>query len=389
MFSSSSTSNSDAELALAGSLRRFRLRLVGFFAPIALIGFIVAGVALRSGELLPVDFIAWLQTFGKPFVFLTQFSDHTYALKLDAARRRKPEILVLGSSRANQWRSAMFRPYTFYNAGNAIFAIGDFYRALEQLEDYHPRVIIFSIDYFTFVPAFDSVYKSQSRVEVGGWGSAERSFILRSMFQEAARNPFGLLRGPGDVVPALGLSAIKTGTGARLDGSYQYGQVIHGPPQVDAEGAAAGILTGKQWPTPAASRLDETLLHEFERFTELARQKNIALVGVTMPFVPAVLTAFEQSPLYDGWRQFESQQMREWIQKQGVIYFDFTRLQDFGGKPDEFVDPFHPAETAYLRVLLAMLDDVRFGALFPNIELGVLRDRLKQATPFEVYRNEF
>jgi len=108
-----------------------------------------------------------------------------------------------------------------------------------------------------------------------------------------------------------------------------------------------------------------------------------------MPFVPAVVNALEQSPLYDRWRQFESQQMREWIQKQGVIYHNFTRLQDFGGRLDGFVDPFHPAETTYLRVLLTMLDDDRFQALFPNIDPGVLRDRLKQATPFEVYRNEF
>jgi hypothetical protein len=31
----------------------------------------------------------------------------------------------------------------------------DFHRMLEEFGDFSPRVIIFSVDYFTFVPAFE------------------------------------------------------------------------------------------------------------------------------------------------------------------------------------------------------------------------------------------
>jgi hypothetical protein len=373
----------------AAMARRFRLRLIGFLAPFMVIGFLIYGFGIASGELLPVRFIAWLQTFGKPFVFLTEFSDHTFSLKLDAARRFKPEVLVLGSSRANQWRSAMFRPATFYNAGNSIFAIGDFSRALDELGDYHPRVIIFSVDYFVFVPYFDGVYKGQSREELGGLGSPEQIRIIKGILKKAFHDPMAFWPRDNHLVPTIGLSAIKFDRGVRVDGSYQYGQVVHGPPSFDAEAFAAEIRKGKQWPVPPASHLDDGLLREFERFTDLARRKGIALVGVTMPFVPPVLNAIEQSPLYGGWRQFESQQTKEWIRSQGVIYFDFTRLGDFDGKADEFVDPFHPSETAYLRMLLAMLREPSFRGLVPNMDPVSLGERLKQGTPFEVYRNEF
>ena len=136
-------------------------------------------------------------------------------------------------------------------------------------------------------------------------------------------------------------------------------------------------------------RLDNAVLHEFERFTELARQKGITLVGVTMPFVPEVTRAIEQSTLYQAWRQFEGPQTKEWIRNQGVIYFDFTKLESFGGRPDEFVDPFHPSEPAYVRMLIAMLADPKFRALVPDLGINGLQERLKHAGPTKAYRNDF
>jgi hypothetical protein len=64
-------------------------------------------------------------------------------------------------------------------------------------------------------------------------------------------------------------------------------------------------------------------------------------------------------------------------------------MESFAGKADEFADPFHPSEPAYVRMLLAMLDDDRFRALFPDIDAKSLKERLAQATRFEAYRNDF
>jgi len=355
-----------------------------FLLPLTVIAILGTGIALLCGELLPVRVVAWLQTRGKPFVFLPQLSDHTYRLKLEAVLRRRPEVLALGSSRANQWRSAMFRPTGFYNAANAVFAVRDFHRMLEEFGNFTPRVIIFSVDYFTFVPAFEWVYRHQSRSDLGGWTSPEQIQIVQGVFAELARNP----RVPWashNGVPALGLAAIRTGVGFRLDGSYHYGP----RDPVDGESTVAAIEAGTQWPLRPATWLDDAPLRDFERFTDLARRKGIALVGVTMPFVPEVRAAMERSPLYGAWRQFESPETREWIRKQGVIYFDFGKLESFGGRPNEFADPFHPSEPAYIRMLLSMLADDKFRALFPNLDARELEERLKHATVLEAYGNEF
>jgi hypothetical protein len=279
----------------------------------------------------------------------------------------------------------MFRPTSFYNAANAVFVMRDFRRMLEGFGDFAPRVIIFSVDYFAFLPAFEFVYRKQSKDDLGGWGSSEQVQILEGAFGAVIRNPKLLIEVRKGGVPTLGLSARRAGVGFRLDGSYHYG---HREP-VTAEGVLPAIREGKQWPVPAAASLDDARIQEFERFTELARSKGIALVGVTMPFIPEVARAMEQSSHYGAWRQFHSQPIREWIRKQGVVYFDFTTLESFGGRPDEFADPFHPSEPAYIRMLLTMLANENFRALFPDLDAEALRGRLKRASALEAYGHEF
>ena len=250
MFSNSSISSSEPARSFTTAMKRFWLRLALFLSPLVFMGLAATLIGLSSGELLPVRFVAWLQTRGEPFVFLPQFSDHTFRLKLDAVRRRRPEILALGSSRANQWRSAMFRPTSFYNAANAVFVMRDFRRMLEGFEDFAPRVIIFSVDYFTFLPAFEFVYRKQSKDDLGGWGSSEQVDILEGVVGEVMRDPKLLFHVRNGGVPTIGLYARKTGVGFRLDGSYHYGD----REPADAETVIPAIREGKQWPvSPAAN----------------------------------------------------------------------------------------------------------------------------------------
>jgi len=355
-----------------------------FLLPLAMIAVPGFGIPFLCGELLPVSTVAWLQAHGAPFVYLPKLSDHSYRLKVDAVLQRKPEAVAMGSSRANQWRSAMFHPTRFYNAANAVFVVRDFARMLEEFGDFSPRVIIFSIDYFPFVPAFETTYSSQSRSEIGGWATPEQIGIIRGVLEDLVRTrrfPWPSNNG----TPALGLSAIQTGSGFRLDGSYNYGSRSFD----DGTDSVSAIEAGKQWPLVPAQRLDRSILRDFERFTELARQKGIALVGVTMPYIPKVRDAMERSPHYGAWRQFRSAETQEWIRNQGVLYFDFSRLESFGGRPDEFADPYHPSEPAYIRMLLSMLADERFRTLFPDLDAHGLEETLNHAGRLEAYRDPF
>jgi hypothetical protein len=391
MSSNSSISNSSSATSHAASAPRFGVRLAKFFMPILLLGFVAGVIVFVSAELLPVSIVAKLQDYGRPFIYLAKFSDHTYRLKLEATIIKKPEILVMGASRSNQWRSAMFRPAVFYNAGNCLYIQRDYRRMLEDIGNNTPRVIIFSVDFYTFNNDWDATFGMVSYDDLSGWGSAEHKKILRSFIDQARREPRSLIHAPIDpvhAVPALGLMASNTGIGTRVDGSYQYGARILGTQGVSLESAIERIAIGRK-PFQFGTRIDQAQRDEFERFVKLAQSKGITLIGVTMPFAPAVVDVLNRSPKHAIWREFQTPEFAEWIERQGVTYFNFTNLESFGGRPQEFIDPFHPSEPAYLRMLITMLANSRVQAIFPEIDGNALRKRLAESSDFESYRNNF
>jgi len=346
-------------------------------------------LAASTGEILPVDWIAWAQTGHRQFIYLPKLSDHSFYLKLQAARLKRPDVLILGSSRANQWRSAMFAPYSFYNSGNAIDPLSDFSRFLEQMRSPFPKVIIFSLDFFTFNNGWAARFVNLAHEDIR---RNEYAVILQKLIDEVRTDP-AVLRMPIDPVyrvPAIGLTASRYGMGFRIDGSFQYGSSLKKGP-IAAADVARGIerVTQGEEPFQFHQGLDAEQLHELERFATLARENSVALVAVTMPFPRAEIDAVEKSDRLGIWKEFEQQSFKDWVGKQGIIYFDFAHTESFDGNEGEFVDAFHPTETAYVRMLVSMLKDARFRALLPEIDETNLANRLRTATTHEVFKNEF
>ena len=183
----------------------------------------------------------------------------TYRLKLTAAAARQPQILLLGPSRMLQWRSAMFRPHSFYDAGQAANTQRDFRRFVEDL-GYSPAVILFSLEFFTLHLAWDDVFPNQSYADRGGLASAEQATILRKLWPLVREDPALLLRWRREPVYGLrtfGLRAVETGAGTRLDGSFHYGGIIAGWAGTGAdsiEEALARVRVGAP-PFPPADHL--------------------------------------------------------------------------------------------------------------------------------------
>jgi hypothetical protein len=361
-----------------------------FLAPLALCTVIAAPLLLRTGEFLPANMVAWMQTGERQFLYLPRFTDHTFALKLEATRLRQPDVVAIGSSRSNQWRSAMYQPLDFYNAGGPFYAISDFVAALEAWDGHPPRVMIMTLDYFMFIREFQAVAAASSKdseLSKREWAQA-----LKGLVALAIREPDKFIPNQHEPIyglPALGMQAITSGTGFRMDGSFQYGNVMLDYPRSNIEHAIAGITNGGAWPLQPGDEMLPSLMREFERFVALARERNIALIAVTPPLDPAILAALRNSPYHEAFRQFHSPQTAEWLKKLGINYHDFTDLRSIDGRADEFVDPYHPSEPAYVRMLLKLMEDPLVSALLPGLDPDQLKSALDRSTRLEVYRNTF
>ncbi len=209
--------------------RSFARKLGWFVFPYVLLAAAALAFLQRSGELESVRRVAARQSRGEPFLYGVALSDRAYRLKVEAARMIRPDVLAIGPSRMNQWRSAMFAPHRFYNAGNCIYVQRDFRRVLEELDADIPRVVLFSVDFYTFNPAWDKWFDYVSREDLAPWGTRERTVLVRRFAETLLANPLLGLRRARDPIygqPAVGLRAIELGNGFRIDGSMQYGTAL-------------------------------------------------------------------------------------------------------------------------------------------------------------------
>ena len=123
---------------------RFLVKLVLFVAPIAVYVALTAAIPLYAGEFSAVDEVAARQSAGEAILYGPAYRDNYYVFKRASTIHRRPDVLVLGSSRSMQFRAGLFGPNErFYNAGGAAQSIFEARRFVMDLPaDSLPRVLM-------------------------------------------------------------------------------------------------------------------------------------------------------------------------------------------------------------------------------------------------------
>jgi len=388
MQTSSSTSSSEGEPTRHSRSRLVR-RILLYAAPYLAIGVVVAALGIRTGEFVPARLAAWEQSSGHPMLYLPRLTDHSFALKTAGADFQKPEILALGASRANQWRSAMFEA-DFFNAAQAVYTFKHYTEFLQHIEPNGPGVIIISVDFYNFSDDWNDLFADAQKKDLNPFDLQQLPVI--SLVKELVKNPIAVFdddRDPIYGVPAIGLSAQRIGAGYRIDGSLQYGMEISGnfAGSVSTDQALERVTTGSS-PFQFGDALSTQSFKDLSNFLDLAESRNIQVIGITMPYEPRLADALEASPGHGIWREFRGSKVQEYFQQRAVPYFDFSDIESFDGRASEFVDPFHASEPAYLRILLEMSKNTDVARLLA-LDAERLASWLDGSTNLEVFRNTF
>lgn len=119
-----------------------------------------------------------------------------------------------------------------------------------------------------------------------------------------------------------------------------------------------------------------------------AKMHGILLISVAMPIDRRIVnTAINTSDMV-RWHHIQKNGVYL-LSSFGIKHFNFTNVESFSGKDDEFLDGLHPSEPALIRIPLKMLEDKPFEEAMPLIMKGALNAKLATATRLEAYRNEF
>jgi hypothetical protein len=338
---------------------RFFSTLVLILSP-ALIAFAtLEGLAWWTGETMSAAAASNWQD-GAPGRVWRGGDGHSFLrYKLARVADLRPEVLVLGPSRANQFSGKPFAPYSFYDAGQTAWTLDQYRRFLELItrDGYTPHVMVINLDYWMFSPGFDHYWGDR----FDDTPSPHIAALLRVVGQ-LRDNPLALWRRLPAADRLQGLYAVLTGDGFRADGSMMEKPATADPQQrLSEDNAEVGVP-----PVVVADQMSPDQVANFDKLVALAKEKNVALIAVQLPYYEKILKALNDNPDAGNWREFESAEWRRHVADSGVLFFDFADMPDYRDKPEYFLDSLDPDRRVVDHISRLILADPRVAALLPQ-----------------------
>jgi hypothetical protein len=349
----------------AGQLRetrRFAATLLFCLSPVIVLVGSIEYVAWRVGETMRIPAIAQWQSERSDRMWRGGDGRSYLAYKVARVRVLKPEIIVLGQSRANSFRAEAFVPYSFFNAGLTAWTFDHYRRFLELVvtSDYAPRVLIFNFDYWMFSRGFDQHW-------TGRFYEDPASHIegVKIIADQLRKDPSALLRRLSLTDGLHGLYAVMSGDGFRADGSL-FGQPANADPlRLENDGTGVGVP-----PVELGDGMSGEQIAKFEQFVGFAKSRGIALIGIQVPYYARILNGLNKDPRAGLWQEFRSEQRRRYFERSGVIFFDFADVPAYRDQPGYFIDSIHPDSRVVGHIVPIVLADPRVRAVLPKARDG-------------------
>lgn len=312
----------------------------------------------RAGELATIDdLVAFQQDRGAIVNPLYRSLLH---FKYESYRHRKPEVVIIGTSRAMQFRAYHFRR-PFYNLGGVDGTPEDFLRLYENLlQESPPKLAIITLDFWRYC----------AREGVTSTAAFNQTLLPSDTPSSIVRLPLDLMA-DGKLDAASYLKVLKEGS-PDLNGL----RFIGIPATLQRHGFARDgsrytfMVPNHETGAPLAARWSETMERiasstsnfrrncSFDRgrvdrllfdFVDRLRSHGTQVVLIFAPMPEVVLKAMaEYGSAYD----YVDELRRYVIDHAAVPVFDYHRGSSVGSPDCEFRDGFHGGEVTYMRMLL-------------------------------------
>ena len=314
------------------------------------------------------------------------FSDALF-VKFNIMKERKAEVLVLGGSRANQFRKGMFEPYTFYNAGNTAATFSAAEGLIKDLgEGGRPKVLILGLDPFNFKKTEPKSKKPddwnsiESRLErpdiykkvLGLWKETKGS--IKWIFDKEAGTKY------------LGVRAYRSKRGVRsIDGSVSYGDlqdmsIKQQQVQYDSKKSKAHkALSAKGMFKGFGDQLSENGFSNWQKLVKSAAEMGTTVVGVTVPFSKPYQEIMDADPeKYPWWNEFQDPATTAKLRENGAIYFNFSYLDLIEADELMMIDLMHPSEPSIALVVAKMMENPAMKNILPDLDVRGFRTRVNK-----------
>lgn len=365
--------------SLASALVAFALVLA---PPLGLYARVVA-----IGEVSPLGSAGSAALHGT----ITRAGEGDYKLRAILARR--PEVLVIGSSRVLGIRQEHFTACAsstcFYNAGGEKptlrYAADLFARVAERAP---PRLLLLAVDPWDFIPAYvpsDAGGKHvPADIERGPWEHLKTSFAAaRLAVAESWGDPDAraLLLGLRPIAPGReGLNAQLRSAGYRPDGSFRWPDDLYGRvSQMDPDERVRPLvrdIEGAGRPFLPFDRADAETVRELTGILRTAHRSRTQVVVLVPPFPAPAERALRSSAVLAPGLADARRQVADAAAAEGTSFFE-PGIEEAGCRTDMFWDPLHASEECAARLVLWLAD--RSPAVRAYVDRAALAERITSA----------
>lgn len=366
-------------------MKKFFVNSIIFVFPFLILLGLPFLVFVKAGEFIPVDRVVSLQHDLKKTVLFGQAytdsrRDQEYKIKATLARR--PEVLMIGTSRVLGYRSIFFKDQdVFYNAGRSINYMSDLNYFLERIpSNQTPRLFILSLDQNFF---FD---ERQPDPEYNSYENVMALFLKhnwRLVYKDYFQHKFkiGDLFQLSDTMDAIGLNATVNQKGFRNDGSYYYGDMVNNS-QAEAEAAGrkqevVSLITPQSFCTNYYGTIIlPEVIFELRKFLETSQKRGVTVIGFISPYSPGIYGKIQS--FNDACSRAAGnldQNVGALFAQYNARFVDASDVTRFGGSDTEFFDAGHYSEKLSLRLLIALAE--ASPELKYYLDVPFLREQLK------------
>ncbi len=280
-----------------------------------------------------------------------------YPYKLELYRLSRPDVAIVGSSRALPFIQAGFRVPSV-SLGGAVNEIADAERLVpEMLAAHTPRLVIFTLDYWWFnaarvaeAPEVSTEAATQfsllDLVAPYRWlweGDVRFGRLLKTMFSPDRTR--------------IGVWANQSSAGFDAQGARHYGAVLSGGLKSDDARFKRTLKRLRKASADskmaASAEFSDAAWASLERVVAMLRAKSVEVRFVLPPIAGAVLQELRQT---SGTGLLDEVKAR--LVQAGYPFYDFTDPAVLGATDCEFVDGFHAGFVTYLRMLRQMAPDL-------------------------------
>jgi hypothetical protein len=321
-------------------------------------------VLLRAGELLDFDQIIARQVQGDGLYFGLAEAPGNYKFAVYA--RRKPDIVILGSSRAHHEYQEFYR-LPSYTMSGIVYTPSDAIETMDLLIPVHkPKYVVYNLDFFALctrdagVAAQTRFSRPHGKPNAGwAWGTSNHFRLVPDLIRNGQlklKDALDLALGRFDQaprgVPLLGMNALMDRRGFRLDGSLSN---VSARQQDPAEMRAAyDEPKSGTWHFEGGCHFDPEAMAHLQMLQDEMTAQGITLIVHMPPISPRMYQLFmaARPDVVDYYRTF----LRKVPDHHFPYLYNHVDGATIGAPESEFEDAVHGGDVAEARSLLAAAD---------------------------------